>query len=127
MSRKCVHSSTKVAIFTFMKGPKISGYAEKLLEKKAVKEAVSAPPRHTLTIQLPATATPTLTVSEVCKLTGLPRDHVYRLVRVGWVASVRLTPNKLRIFRVSLDQHMRDVRDPAFWTKERRLDWSGSF
>ena len=67
-----------------------------------------------------------LTVREATQVTHYSRDSIYRLYRAGFVTGERNSPHKILIDADSLQGHIEAVKNPEFWTPERRARYWGS-
>ena len=61
-----------------------------------------------------------VTVTEAARVANCSRGTIYRLYNSGLVSGERRTPRKIVISLSSLQAHLEAVRDPDFWTDERR-------
>ena len=59
-------------------------------------------------------------ISQAAKITGLPRDTIYRLYRAGFIAGDRPGPRSIRIDMASLFRHRLESAEEDWWTPERR-------
>lgn len=67
-----------------------------------------------------------LTVREATQMTHYSRDSIYRLYKSGFVTGERHSPHKILIDADSLQDHIEAVKDPDFWTPERRAQYWGA-
>lgn len=66
------------------------------------------------------------TIKEAARMAHYSRDTVYRLFRSGFVTGERQSPRKILIDVASLQAHLEAVREPGFWTPERRQRYWGA-
>ena len=57
---------------------------------------------------------------EAARMANYSLTHVYRLYRAGFITGERKSPRRILIDVASLQAHLEAVRDPAFWTAERK-------
>ena len=66
-----------------------------------------------------------VTVKEAARLADYPLTTIYRFYRAGFITGERKSPRRILIDVASLQALLEAVRDPDFWTPERRLRyWS---
>ena len=61
-----------------------------------------------------------VTVKEAARLSDYPITSIYRLYRAAFITGERKSPRRILINVASLQAHLEAVRDPEFWTAERR-------
>ena len=61
-----------------------------------------------------------VSVTEAARVANCSRGTIYRLYNSDLVSGERRTPRKIMINLGSLQAHLEAVRDPEFWTEERR-------
>ena len=62
---------------------------------------------------------------EAAQMANYPLTSIYRLYRAGFITGERNSPRRILINVASLQAHLDAVRDPEFWTAERKLHyWS---
>ena len=66
-----------------------------------------------------------ITVREAVRVSNYTRDTIYRLYNSGFVTGERQSPRRILIHVGSLQAHIEAVRDPEFWTPEKRLRYWG--
>ena len=62
-----------------------------------------------------------VSVKEAARMANYPLTSIYRLYRAGFITGERNSPRRILIDSASLRTHLDAVRDPAFWTAERKL------
>lgn len=67
----------------------------------------------------------TVPAKEAARLANFPLTSIYRLYRAGFITGERQSPRRILINVASLQAHLDAVRDPEFWTAERRLRYWG--
>lgn len=67
----------------------------------------------------------TVPAKEAARLANFPLTSIYRLYRAGFITGERQSPRRILIDVASLQTHLEAVRDPAFWTADRRLRYWG--
>jgi len=58
--------------------------------------------------------------SEASRLAKVSINTIYRMMDIGVLQVIYVTPSKRLILEASLSQYLRDRVDPDFWTKERK-------
>ena len=66
-----------------------------------------------------------VTVREAARLANYTRGAIYRLYKAEFITGERQSPRKILIDVASLRAHLEAVRDPGFWTVERKLRYWG--
>lgn len=66
-----------------------------------------------------------VTVREAARLANYSLGAVYRLYNAGFIKGERQSPRRILIGVESLQAHLEAVRDPGFWTDERKLRYWG--
>ena len=66
-----------------------------------------------------------ISIKEAARLAHYSRDTIYRLFHSGFVTGERQSPRKILIDAESLQIHLDAVRQPDFWTRERRQRYWG--
>lgn len=66
------------------------------------------------------------TIKEAARMAHYSRDTIYRLFHSGFVTGERQSPRKILIDVESLQAHLDAVREPGFWTAERRQRYWGA-
>ena len=61
-----------------------------------------------------------LSVTEAARAANCSRGTIYRLYNSDLITGERRTPRKIMISLSSLQAHLEAVRDPGFWTEERK-------
>lgn len=61
-----------------------------------------------------------VSVTEAARMANCSRGTIYRLYHSDLVSGERRTPRKIMIGLSSLQTYLDAVRDPGFWTEERR-------
>lgn len=64
-------------------------------------------------------------VTQACRITGLKRDNIYKLIDADMIEFERPSPRKVVVYLESLIDHQRRSPDPDYWTEERRLKYFG--
>ena len=67
-----------------------------------------------------------LTIKEAARVAHYSRDTIYRLFHAKFVVGERQSPRKILIDADSLQAHLEAVREPGFWTPERRQRYWGA-
>ena len=67
-----------------------------------------------------------ITIKEAARTAHYSRDTIYRLFHSGFVTGERQSPRKILIDVDSLQAHLEAVRNPDFWTPERRQRYWGA-
>ncbi len=67
-----------------------------------------------------------MTIKEAARIAHYSRDTIYRLSHSGFVTGERQSPRKILIDVESLQAHLEAVREPEFWTPERRRRYWGA-
>ena len=57
---------------------------------------------------------------EAARMANCSLTTIYRLLRAGFIVGERPSPRKILIAAESLAAHLEALRDPGFWTRERR-------
>ncbi len=66
-----------------------------------------------------------VTVREAARLANYTKGTIYRLYRAEFIRGERHSPRRILIDVASLRAHLEAVRDPDFWTAERKLRFWG--
>ena len=66
-----------------------------------------------------------VTVREAARLANYSLGTIYRLYKAGFIKGERQSPRRILIGVESLQAHLEAVRDPEFWTDERKLRYWG--
>ncbi len=61
-----------------------------------------------------------VSVKEAARIANYPLASIYRLFDAGFIQGERLSPRKIMIHVETLHAHLEAVRDPDFWTRDRR-------
>ena len=61
-----------------------------------------------------------VSVTEAARIANCSRGTIYRLYNSDLVTGERRTPRKIMISLGSLQKFLEEVRDPEFWTEERK-------
>ena len=66
-----------------------------------------------------------IATKEAARVANYPLTSIYRLYRAGFITGERQSPRRILIDIASLRAHLEAVRDPEFWTAERKVHyWS---